>query len=175
VRSYRAEVGEKGLSKNATKFLVSLQHDPDLLYREHVKLQKLAIAATTQPSPSTDNGNKPTSLPPSSPTKTDHPDIPQTPTTATATDHDDQINGPSTPRSSVFLNSPIMSSPSYHFSSSAPDSYLLDPSMTLPFILPTSTDMLISYGAGFGGTNKERARKYIPTVPTEVLSRFDRV
>jgi hypothetical protein len=32
----------------------------------------------------------------------------------------------------------------------------------LPFSLPTSTDMLVSYGAGFGGTNRERARKYIP-------------
>ncbi|EEA26667.1 hypothetical protein EYB25_002297 [Talaromyces marneffei] len=177
VRSYRAEVGEKGLTKNATKFLVSLQHDPDLLYREHVKLQKLALVASTQPSPSTDNGNTPASLPPSSPTKIDHPDTPQTPTTASDhdTNNDDQLNGPSTPRSSVFLNSPIMASPGYHFSSPTPDSYLLDPSMTLPFILPTSTDMLISYGAGFGGTNKERARKYIPTVPTEVLSRFDRV
>ncbi|EED19049.1 DIL and Ankyrin domain protein [Talaromyces stipitatus ATCC 10500] len=181
-RSYRAEVGEKGLSKNATRFLVNLQHDPDLLYREHVKLQKLAIAASNQTAPSVDNDNKSTPLAPSSPTKPDqsHQDTPQTPTTATPADqdtnnHTDHNNGPSTPRSSVFLSSPIMSSPSYHFSSSGPDSYLLDPSMTLPFILPTSTDMLISYGAGFGGTNKERARKYIPTVPTEVLSRFDRV
>jgi len=49
----------------------------------------------------------------------------------------------------------------------------LDPSLMLPFLLPTSTDMLISYGAGIGGTNRERARKYIPTVPTEVLSKLN--
>jgi hypothetical protein len=54
------------------------------------------------------------------------------------------------------------------------NSVILDPTLFLPFSLPTSTDMLISYGAGFGGTNRERARKYIPTVPPEVLSRFDR-
>lgn len=54
------------------------------------------------------------------------------------------------------------------------DSIFLDPTLFLPFSLPTSTDMLISYGAGLGGTNRERARKYIPTVPPEVLSRFDR-
>jgi hypothetical protein len=54
------------------------------------------------------------------------------------------------------------------------ESLLLDPSVTLPFSLPTSTDMLISYGAGFGGMNRERERKYIPTVPTEFLAKFDR-
>ncbi|PSN64617.1 hypothetical protein BS50DRAFT_499044 [Corynespora cassiicola Philippines] len=54
-----------------------------------------------------------------------------------------------------------------------PDELLLDPSYMLPFSLPTSTDMLISYGAGFGGMNKERERKYIPTVPPEFLTKLD--
>jgi hypothetical protein len=52
-------------------------------------------------------------------------------------------------------------------------SLTLDPSLMLPFSLPTSTDMLITFGAGIGGTNRERARKYIPTVPTEVLSKLN--
>jgi hypothetical protein len=55
----------------------------------------------------------------------------------------------------------------------APDDLLLDPSHMLPFSLPTSTDMLITYGAGFGGVNKERERKYIPTVPPEFLAKLD--
>ncbi|KAH7115195.1 hypothetical protein B0J11DRAFT_126576 [Dendryphion nanum] len=55
----------------------------------------------------------------------------------------------------------------------APDDLLLDPSYMLPFSLPTSTDMLITYGAGFGGMNKERERKYIPTVPPEFLAKLD--
>lgn len=49
----------------------------------------------------------------------------------------------------------------------------LDQSLMLPFSLPTSTDMLISYGAGIGGVDRDRARKYIPTVPTEVLSKLN--
>jgi hypothetical protein len=33
--------------------------------------------------------------------------------------------------------------------------------------------MLVSYGAGFGGVNKERERRYIPSVPPEFLSKLD--
>lgn len=55
----------------------------------------------------------------------------------------------------------------------APEHLLLDPSLMLPFSLPTSTDMLVSYGAGFGGVNRERERKYIPTVPPEFLAKLD--
>ena len=55
----------------------------------------------------------------------------------------------------------------------APENLLLDPSLMLPFSLPTSTDMIISYGAGFGGVNRERERRYIPTVPPEFLAKLD--
>jgi len=55
----------------------------------------------------------------------------------------------------------------------APENLLLDPALMLPFSLPTSTDMLVSYGAGFGGLNRERERKYIPTVPPEFLAKLD--
>ncbi|KAI9654021.1 MAG: hypothetical protein M1831_005538 [Alyxoria varia] len=55
----------------------------------------------------------------------------------------------------------------------APDDLLLDPALMLPFSLPTLNDMIISYGAGFGGVNRERARKYIPTVPPEFLAKLD--
>lgn len=50
---------------------------------------------------------------------------------------------------------------------------LLDPAVMLPFSLPTGNDMLITFGAGFGGVNRERERKYIPTVPTEFLTKFE--
>lgn len=33
--------------------------------------------------------------------------------------------------------------------------------------------MLVSYGAGFGGLNRERERKYIPSVPAEFLAKLD--
>ncbi|KAL1883083.1 hypothetical protein VTK73DRAFT_10009 [Phialemonium thermophilum] len=54
-----------------------------------------------------------------------------------------------------------------------PENLLLDPSYMLPFTLPTVTDMLVSYGAGFGGLNRERERKYIPTVPPEFLDKLE--
>jgi hypothetical protein len=55
----------------------------------------------------------------------------------------------------------------------APSSNLMNPALLLPFHLPTSTDMLISYGAGFGGMNKERERRYFPSVPPEFLAKLD--
>ncbi|KAK3387103.1 hypothetical protein B0H63DRAFT_149443 [Podospora didyma] len=55
----------------------------------------------------------------------------------------------------------------------APANLLLDPAFMLPFTLPSVTDMLISYGAGFGGVNRERERKYIPTIPPEFLDRIE--
>lgn len=54
-----------------------------------------------------------------------------------------------------------------------PEHLLLDPALMLPFSLPTSTDMIISYGAGFGGVNRERAKRYVPTVPPEILAKLD--
>ena len=55
----------------------------------------------------------------------------------------------------------------------APENLLLDPALMLPFTLPSVTDMLVSYGAGFGGVNRERERKYIPTVPPEFLEKLE--
>jgi len=50
---------------------------------------------------------------------------------------------------------------------------LMNPAAMLPFSLPTFTDMIVSYGAGFGGLNRERERKYIPSVPPEFLAKLD--
>ena len=49
----------------------------------------------------------------------------------------------------------------------------MDPAHMLQFSLPTTVDMRISYGAGYGGVNRERERRYIPTVPPEFLARLD--
>lgn len=74
-----------------------------------------------------------------------------------------------------------------------PEGLQMDPSLMLPFSLPTSTDMLVNYGAGkflqclrafgaarlsiydagFGGVNRERERKYTPTVPPEFLEKLN--
>ncbi|KJZ80286.1 hypothetical protein HIM_00136 [Hirsutella minnesotensis 3608] len=55
----------------------------------------------------------------------------------------------------------------------APEHLLLDPALMLPFTLPSVTDMMVSYGAGFGGVNRERELKYIPNVPAEFLEKLE--
>ncbi|KAK4212190.1 DIL domain-containing protein [Rhypophila decipiens] len=55
----------------------------------------------------------------------------------------------------------------------APANLLMDPALMLPFSLPSMTDMLVSFGAGFGGVNRERERKYIPSIPPEFLDKFE--
>ena len=54
-----------------------------------------------------------------------------------------------------------------------PDGLLMDPAHMLQFSLPTTIDMRITYGAGYGGMNRERERKYIPSVPPEFLAKLD--
>lgn len=53
------------------------------------------------------------------------------------------------------------------------ESLLMDPAHMLQFSLPTTIDMRLSYGAGMGGMNRERERKYIPTIPQEFLAKLD--
>lgn len=84
------------------------------------------------------------------------PSTPQDPSNA---------NGKSTPQPP--------SSPRPDDDDDMPESNLLNPALLLPFHLPTSTDMLISYGAGLGGMNKDRERRYIPSVPPEFLTKLD--
>lgn len=166
VKSYRPEVGEKGLTKAATKFLIDLQRDPNLLYQEQWKLnmeeqKKKGVSETEVPSSPTETQQQQ----PTSPVQQKHiPPTPETPRT------------PNPPTTNPLSPASVSSTRPASWTKLDMDStsVYLDPSLTLPFSLPTSTDMLISYGAGWGGTNRERARKYIPTVPPEVLSRFDR-
>lgn len=168
VKSYRPEVGEKTLTKQATKFLLDLQHDPGLLYREQAKLQAQKESSLNPPPPPPSDqaeGRPQTSKEKDTaePSAAATPDIsspqqPQQPPPGAAS------APPSRPSSSIIASS----------DERRPQDVFINQSLTLPFSLPTSTDMLVSYGAGFGGTNRERARKYVPTVPPEVLSRFDR-
>lgn len=156
-KSYRPEVGEKTLTKPATKFLIDLQRDPDLLYREHARIKnQQANKPAHEPESARPVTPKDQQNPPPVPPKEQPPTSPDAASQAPS--------DAASPRPSSFLNSDERS---------AKDVFI-NQSLTLPFSLPTSTDMLVTYGAGFGGTNRERARKYIPTVPPEVLSRFDR-
>jgi len=131
---YRAEVGEKGLTKSARNYILGLQ--------KAAAERKATRARSPNPQP------KPPSSTPSTPIKPNS-----------------QLKTSPSPAPSGLSED--------EHERDAPDELLLDPSYMLPFHLPTSTDMLIMYGAGFGGVNKERERKYIPTVPPEFLSKLD--
>ncbi|RPA81078.1 hypothetical protein BJ508DRAFT_414941 [Ascobolus immersus RN42] len=86
---------------------------------------------------------------------------------------------PTTPLSPVPLKTPTTSKPPDLLTpdgpeeEDAPENLLMDSNMSLPFTLPTSTDMLVSFGAGLGGTNRERERKYWPNIPQEYISKLD--
>lgn len=53
------------------------------------------------------------------------------------------------------------------------ESLHMDTAHMLQFSLPTTVDMRLSYGAGYGGMDRERERKYIPTIPQEFLAKLD--
>lgn len=160
VKTYRSEVGEKGLTKPAMKFLLDLQRDPDLLYREQAKLHDQKQKKAQQPEGTETETKETPDQPPPVPSKS--PESPPSPDLSEQTSPNPNANAFSRPTSALRLDD------------RAPNHIFINQSLTLPFSLPTSTDMLVTYGAGFGGMNRERARKYVPTVPPEVLSRLDR-
>ncbi|RMD43151.1 hypothetical protein DV735_g1888, partial [Chaetothyriales sp. CBS 134920] len=147
VKSYRAEVGEKSLPKQHMKFLGKLQRGEAVLVRRPLS-QDMARAETPVPQQQqqgTTNG-KSEAPTPSTPTKTQQPQPQQS--SPESFDPDPGGTPPLGAHGSMVT---------------------LDQALMLPFSLPTSTDMLISYGAGIGGMNRERAAKYIPTVPVEIV------
>ncbi|KAI4216326.1 MAG: hypothetical protein LQ351_001336 [Letrouitia transgressa] len=84
------------------------------------------------------------------------------------------INSGSEPRSSISAdNEGTNGTAEIEEAEPASDSLVMDPAHMLQFSLPTTVDMRISYGAGYGGVNRENERKYIPTVPPEFLARLD--
>ncbi|KAJ9664006.1 hypothetical protein H2198_000509 [Neophaeococcomyces mojaviensis] len=155
VKNYRYEVGEKPLAKAHLRFLQQLQKGSETLIRRPLT-----------PLPDTDTPSTP--IKPGTPVPTDPGAKKEsdTPTSPTATSKM-KPEAPSATSPALVLQPDIDPDPG------ARNRLTLDQSLMLPFSLPTSTDMLITYGAGIGGVNRERARKYIPTVPTEVLAKLN--
>jgi hypothetical protein len=144
VKHYRPEVGEKGLPKSALKYLENLQREAQLRKERSRTANAAARNASNPSTPTKANANAEASGSPGSAAAGQKADASNIPLPDEPIDEDD-----------------------------APENLLLDPALMLPFSLPTSTDMLVSYGAGFGGLNRERERKYIPTVPPEFLAKLD--
>lgn len=147
VKHYRPEVGEKGLPKSAMKYLINLQREAQLR-KERQRNYASTPKRSRDSAPNTPVKKGANGQAPEIPDSNGKPIVPNTlkplPPDELPVEDDD-----------------------------APEHLLLDPALMLPFSLPTSTDMLVSYGAGFGGVNRERERKYIPTVPPEFLAKLD--
>ncbi|KAK2597957.1 hypothetical protein QQS21_005873 [Conoideocrella luteorostrata] len=149
---YRPEVGEKGLPKSAMKYLLAIQKEAALK-----RDRRRSRAASPLP-------------------KTGPDSSPTTPVKGRA-------NGGGGGGSGNLLDTPgsVTSPPNANGNEGSdkdedddvPEHLLMDPALMLPFTLPSVTDMLVSYGAGFGGANKERERKYIPSVPAEFLEKLE--
>ena len=189
-KQYRLEVGEKSLPKKHTKFLMGLQKGQETLL---TKIMRPVRSEANTPVPEhqqqqqqqQENGgaqNRPTTplkvqtgndtaLAKTPEKQSTGPEIPDRGSSVTATNAT-----PSTPAPSTFIDPILNPDSDTNNTLGSPQSknaLTLDTSLMLPFSLPTSTDMLISYGAGIGGTNRERARKYVPTIPYEILGKLD--
>jgi len=152
VKFYRAEVGEKTLPRSAMKQLQKMQKDSTdrKAKQRQASSAPIAVPAAHLQAPAVTTIT--TTIAPSNGTSS-------TPAATTAA-----VTTPITP---------VLASQEFDDTPEAPENLLLDPSLMLPFSLPTSTDMLITYGAGFGGVNRERERKYTPSVPPEFVARLD--
>lgn len=142
--NYRYEKEEKGLPKIARKRLMSLAAEKKK-YRDKMRRDREARAhQQVQGTPKQNHTfNK----------EERSPDLLQAPFSPAGADADE---------SSQAEEEEYMS-----------ESLVMDTAHMLQFSLPTTVDMRLSYGAGYGGTNRERERKYIPTIPQEFLAKLD--
>lgn len=145
VKHYRAEVGEKGLPKSGMKHL--LQLDKEWQERKE-KVRSIRRRSNLNSNLPTKEGQNITSDSGLEEQKYDG----------------DTMN---------FMTHDEMKKDDDEGDEEPPEGLFSDPAHMLPFTLPSSTDMLVSYGAGFGGVNRERERKYIPNIPPEFLAKLD--
>lgn len=143
--NYRCEVGEKGLSKATKKRLVGKQAEAKA---RRARLHQEHIRQSITPTPK---------LAPSPPTP------PQTPNGA------EKKSSNASPLPAVETAYTVEAEDE----DDDPEQLLMDPAHMLNFQLPTTVDMRISYGAGYGGVNRERERKYIPAIAPEFLAKLD--
>ena len=157
---YRPEVGEKGLPKSAMKYLLAIQKEAALRRDRRRSRATSPLPPTGQestPQTPVKGGGKPNS-------------------NGSLLDTPETVRSPQTPETQDAANDSQLQDEEKEEEEGdedAPEHLLMDPALMLPFTLPSVTDMLVSYGAGFGGINRERERKYIPTVPAEFLEKLE--
>ena len=141
---YRYEKEERTLPKTARKRLVTLQAESLKRWEQMRQEREKALKRQSQPAPPNPSQNGSQSLE-------------KVGGHALSTSSPDELNGE--------MQAEEEEPPS--------ERLLMDPAHMLQFSLPTTVDMRLSYGAGYGGVNRERERRYIPTVPPEFLAKLD--
>ncbi|CAK7209169.1 hypothetical protein SBRCBS47491_000346 [Sporothrix bragantina] len=199
---YRPEVGEKGLPKSATKYLMAIQREA-ALRREEMRNRRKTMSPT--PAKSAAGAKKLSKQPAAAPAPPAFIVSAVASAAATAAGAPTAVanmagsaavvvseaqaaeaaaqaakDAPSTPAKKNANGGTPVTTPGNRVDTGeddeeddAPKHLLLDPALMLPFTLPSATDMLVSYGAGFGGMNREREHKYIPTLPPEFLAKLE--
>ncbi|CAN6617072.1 hypothetical protein TRVA0_006S03818 [Trichomonascus vanleenenianus] len=142
---YRAEVGEKGLSKEYKNYLSHLNSR----YKE-----QFTHKATVDMPPENNSSEKENGGEKKEGEKEKKEELKEV---------------EPTPETSV-LQSTIERR--YHGDEDEPELYL-DASVVLPFVIPTLREMIVFWGAGLGGTHKSRARKHEPFLPADFLDKFE--
>ncbi|KAK9355208.1 hypothetical protein V1523DRAFT_376178 [Lipomyces doorenjongii] len=181
VKRYRTEVGEDRISKNALKYLRVLEQQQSQAHNKAPAARKSRLF----------NQTPPTAQVPIQ-TGSSH-------SRNSSQSHDLSANGRSslevTDNGNAAVSPHSMESPSASFSkfesafaehsantnntSSSDDEeprktgVFLDISLILPFVLPTTTEMLVTWGAGIGGTNRAQAQRHAPVLPPEYVAKLD--
>lgn len=157
-KNYRPEVGEKTLGREGMASLVGLNMR---FFDSKARRKSRSVSISTTNSPLSRSLNP----------------TPTTPTNRSAISPSTFKTSSPLPAPFITTTSPgglsIMEEEEEEEDNNAPENLLLDPALMLPFSLPTSTDMLLSYGAGLGGVNREREKKYQPSVPPEYLEKLN--
>lgn len=141
---YRYEKEEKTLPKTARKRLVALQTESQKRWEQMLRERDKTLKRQPQ-------------FPPPSPSQNGSQTLDKAGGHALTTSSPDELNAMVQPEEEE--------PPS--------ERLLMDPAHMLQFSLPTTVDMRLSYGAGYGGVNREREKRYIPTVPPEFLAKLD--
>jgi len=143
--NYRAEVGEHALPKKFKEILKAMEMEKDEARRKARARQSLSSVTRATSSPPPASPAKPATPRASTPQPTPQPSAPPPPAPSSPPPNEDDDIPP-------------------------PTTLLLPSNILLPFALPTTTEMIMTYGAGIGGTQRE---KYIPTLPPEFMEKLD--
>ncbi|KAK9371218.1 hypothetical protein V1509DRAFT_613941 [Lipomyces kononenkoae] len=176
VNRYRTEVGEDRISKNGLKYLRGLEQQQSQSHNRGPTLRKSKLFNQTPPTVHiplhSRNSSQSHDLAANNLSSIDGTDNSKTTTSPNV------LESPSA-STSKFDSAFAEHSADANYSSESDDEQprntgvFIDVSVILPFVLPTTTEMLVTWGAGVGGTNRAQAQRHVPFLPQEYVAKLD--